>query len=129
MDSEYVAVVNRSNQEVVGTFDGRLYVWAPHETKTLPHHVAELCKRQNPVMGTEDFADITSAEYLLALPSDDASPIEQSDAKERYDRDTIPVDQTQQVIELNLKTKGRKNRAAVAPNLPNPVGIQASYDD
>jgi hypothetical protein len=126
--SEFVAVTNRSTAEVVGTFDGRTYRWAPGETKTLPHNVAELCKRQNPVMGTEDFGDINSSEYLLALPSDDASPIEQTSKAERFDRDTIGIDQTMQVVELNLKSKGKKTRAAVAPNLPNPVGIQASYD-
>lgn len=126
---EYCKVINRSSQPVEGIFDGVRYVWQPNEEKMLPNNVAELCKRQNPVMGTEDFADINSAEYLLALPSDDASPIEQTEKAERFDRDTIGIDQTQQVVELNLKTKGKKTRAGVALNAPNPTGIQASYDD
>jgi len=126
---EYCKIINRSSKTVEGVFDGVRYFWAPNEEKMLPAHIAELCKRQNPVMGTEDFADINSAEYLLALPSDDASPIEQTDKPERFDRDTIGIDQTQQVVELNLKTKGKKTRAGVALNAPNPTGIQASYDD
>lgn len=130
--SEFVTVTNRSSEEVVGTFDGRRYVWGPGETKTLPYNVAELCKRQNPIMGTEDFNDIRSSEHLLGIveDGDDVTPAEQSEAVERYDRDTVPSDPKQEVVTVSLKAKGKKHRSAVADDkLRNPGGLQTSYDD
>lgn len=132
MPDEFVAVLNRSSKEVTGMFDGRRYTWAPHETKTLPYGIAELCKRQNPIMGTEDFNDIRSSEHLLAIlpDGDDATAAEQSDAIERYDRDTVPLAANDQVVTLQMKSKGKKNRSAVSDErLRNPGGLQANYDD
>lgn len=128
---DFVKVVNRSDDRIVGLFDGRRIIFQPHEEKMLPPHIAELCKRQNPIMGTEDVTDIVSSDHLLAIPEwgDEVTPANQSEAVELLDRESIVMDQQEQVVELTMRRKGKQHRASVAPNLKNPTGIQASYED
>ena len=51
---DMLTVKNRSDQEVVGMWDGRQYVLPPLGTEAFPEVVARAIKRQNPVRGTGD---------------------------------------------------------------------------
>lgn len=127
----FVTVLNRSSLPIDATWDGRCHTLAPHEEGVFPWAVAEKFKAQNPVMGTEDFTDPLSAQTLAAVKEwhDDATPIEQSDAVERIDRDSIIQEPDSQTVTMRMGSKGKRTRAAVSVNAKNPTGIQASYDE
>ena len=98
---------------------------------------AKRCRRQHPVMGTEDPMQQGSAEYLIAIPAlggsaGDYSYMEQTDIPESYDRSLL-MQPGQKAV---LVTRGRRglpkrgssglNRASVyLPELYNPNGIGA----
>ena len=83
---DIVTVVNRTSRTVEGTFDGRPIVLAPHAEVPMLANAAEKVKEQNPLMGSEDPADPRSPTFLVGIKEwkDDISPIEQSNAEERF---------------------------------------------
>lgn len=87
---ELLTIVNRTSKPLKGTWDGRHYTIQPGES-AFPMVVAEAFKRQNPVMGSED-PRTGYVDYLIAIKDykEDCSPVEQSDAIERWDRKHIP---------------------------------------
>jgi hypothetical protein len=79
--------------EVVGAGPGGTVAQEP-----LPYFAAERAKRQNPVMGTGDRYNPNSFESLIALPKEDYSHVEQSDAIEGLDRATMDDDAQAAVV-------------------------------
>lgn len=86
---EYVTLVNRSSKTLIGTWDGRRHELKPGK-HSFPEIQAVKFKDQNPVMGSEDPYTLEKL-YLLGIEEhgDDCSPIEQSDAIERFDRKKV----------------------------------------
>ena len=86
--SEVVTVVNRTSKMLHGTFNGRPYDLPPGESK-YTRQEAIFFRYQNPIMGVgtplEDWS--TKSQYLIGIKEsgDDCSPIEQSDAPQRWD--------------------------------------------
>lgn len=118
---------------VVGTGPGGEPLTFP-----LPYFAAEMVKRQNPQMGTEDPGNPRDFECLIGIKEwdDDISHIEQSDAIERLDRELMDDEaQTAKPRETSMgrkrardKKKKRGGRAHTDANLRNPMGIRANYE-
>lgn len=121
---EIVTVVNRTSRPVEGIFDGQVIMIPAHGRTSMLKNAAELVKRQNPVMGSEDPADIRSADFLVGVVEwgDDLSPIEQSDKEERFDRSLVESTEGRQAKAMPIAGK-RLSRLKVALNDDNPVGI------
>lgn len=85
----------------------------------VPYHTAERIKRQHPLMGSEDFAsnDPRNTQWLIAVVqwNEDYSHIEQSDAPERFNPETLP--EVAQKNRTLLKGKGRRTK--VKPGASN----------
>lgn len=87
-DNEIVTVVNRTSKTLKGTYNGRPYDVPPGES-AYPLVVARFIRFQNPIMGRgtplEDWS--VKSEYLVGIKElgDDCSPIEQTDAPQRWD--------------------------------------------
>lgn len=122
---QIVTVVNRTSRPVEGIFDGKRTIIGPHKRIPMLATAAEMLKRQNPVMGTEDPFDPRSPDFLVGIEEwgDDITPIEQSDKLERFDRSLVP-DGGSKAVELNLRAKGKPSRVKVSIDDDNPVGIQ-----
>lgn len=84
-----LTIVNRTSKDLKGTWDGR-HVTIPPGESAWPVMQAEAFKRQNPVMGSED-PRTGWVDYLIGIKDykEDCSPIEQSDAIERWNRKVI----------------------------------------
>lgn len=83
---EFVTVVNRTQRDLQGTWDGRTYVVKPGRSSH-PLIVAEAIKRRNPIMGSDD--PMTGQfQYLVGIEEqgDPCDPIDQSDELELYNR-------------------------------------------
>jgi hypothetical protein len=122
---DIVTLVNRCSTTVEGVFDGVPIVLKPHERRPLLANQAEMIKRQNPVMGTEDPNDLASPEWLVGIEEwgDDCTPIERSDKEERFDRSLVNDADGQKAKPMRLQVKPG-SRVKVATNDDNPVGIQ-----
>lgn len=86
----YVTLVNRTDQTLIGTWDGRRHKVVPGKN-SFPLAVAQAIKRQNPIMGTENPYDLT-IEYKCGIEEegDDCSPITiTKEAIERFNRDML----------------------------------------
>jgi hypothetical protein len=121
---DIVTLVNRTSKRIEGTFDGRTYVLGPHEAKPMLANAAEKVMEQNPQMGSEDPADPRSPEFLCGVKEwgHDISPLEQTDAIERFDRSLVE-NGGDKATTLRLKGS-RASRVKVASEDDNPVGIQ-----
>lgn len=90
MESRMVTLVNRTSKNLTGLWNGRHYTITPgrHE---FPLYKAEKFKLQNPLMGSEDPYTLR-VDYLLGIEEegDDTTPLEQSDAIEKWDRSKLP---------------------------------------
>lgn len=86
---ELVTVVNRTSRNLEGVWDGKHYT-IPPGASAFPIVQAEAFKRQNPVMGSED-PRLGVLTYLIGIVEDrdDCSPLEQTDAIERWDRSKL----------------------------------------
>lgn len=147
-----VNAVNRTTGPLDAMFDGQPVVLiAGYEMKDgeavgagpggsvavnpLPYFAAEMVKRQNPRMGTEDPTDPRDFESLVGIIEwkDDISHIEQSESLERLDRELMDDEaQTAKVIRTTsgkkrdkLRRKGKGGRAFTDSRLKNPMGIRA----
>jgi hypothetical protein len=108
-------------------------------TYALPYFAAEMVKRQNPMMGTEDPSNPADFESLIAIVEwkDDVDHIEQSDAVERLDRDMLDDEaQTAKPLQTaagrrmaKLKKRGKGGRSFTDPRLKAPMGLKANYDN
>lgn len=126
---DIVTVKNRSSQRLEGRFDGRPLSLGPHERKSMLANEAEMFKRQNPVMGTEDPQDpIGSLQYLIGVEEwgDDCSELEQSEAVERFDRSMVPDADGQKATQLKLSGNKPRKRVQVAVEDESPTGLQIS---
>ena len=87
---EFLTLFNRSSKPLEGLWNGRHHV-IPVGESTFPRLQAEKFREQNPVMGSED-PNTLERDYLIAIReySHDESPIEQSTAKERWNRSLMP---------------------------------------
>lgn len=106
-------------------------------TNPLPYFAAEMVKRQNPVMGTEDPENPKDFESLVGIVEwgDDIDHIEQSAAEERLDRGLM--DDTAQTAKNIMTSAGRKSKRGkrkkrggkfmTDENLRSPMGIRADY--
>ena len=121
-------VDGKKRQEIVGTGPGGAPKGLP-----LPYFAAEMVKRQNPVMGTEDPEAPNVFDSLVGILEwgDDISHIEQSDALERIDRELLD-DEAQSARPIRRGSKrGLKKGGRRYSNqqLKNPGGIRADYND
>ena len=121
---DIVTVVNRTTRTVEGTFDGRTIVLAPHAEVPMLANAAEKVKEQNPLMGSEDPADPRSPTFLVGIKEwkDDISPIEQSNAEERFDRSLVDGPGAK-AVKMQVGGK-RLARVHIALHDDNPVGIE-----
>lgn len=89
----------------------------------LPDYAAEMVKRQNVVMGTEDPDNPRDVQYLIGSEAwgDDISHLEQSDAIERLDR-SLMGDDAQGAVVRGAKRK--RSRGFTDDRLYNPGGIR-----
>jgi hypothetical protein len=112
---KYLTLVNRTERNLNGTWDGRQYVIEPGKHQ-FPEIQAQAFKRQNPVMGSEDPYSLRML-YLMGIveEGDDTSPIEQSAAVERFDRSKMGGDRGKATIERGHGTYGPLDKA---PGLP-----------
>jgi hypothetical protein len=92
---ETVNLVNRTSKPLTVRYDGRKETIAPGENPGFPKEAVLYAKRQNPLMGSEDPENPTMSgtQYLVGVKvkagerqTDDISPLEQSDAIERFDK-------------------------------------------
>lgn len=94
-------------------------------TLMLPDYAAEMVKRQNIVMGTEDPENPRDVQYLIGFANadstDDIDPIEQSDAIERLDRSLMGEDAQEAKL---FGKKRKKGRQFSDDRLYNPGGIR-----
>lgn len=89
---ETVTVVNRTSKMLHGTWDGRPYDIPPGESR-LSRLEALAVRYQNPIMGRGTPLENWSvkSEYLIGIKEDgdDISPIEQSNAPQRWDTEMV----------------------------------------
>lgn len=108
-----VTLVNRTSKNLIGTWDGRKYIIAPGKHE-FPDYKAIKFKEQNPQMGSEDVrtGDIT---YLFGIveDGDDISPVEQTDAIEKWNRKTMGPHAKQ--VEVVAGDNGLYSRNNLAP--------------
>lgn len=89
---EIVTVINRTSNPLKGTFDGRHHVIPPGESR-FTYEQALFFRKQNPIMGRgtplEEWS--SRSEYLIGIKEsgDDCSPIEQTNAPQRWDADAV----------------------------------------
>ena len=85
-----VTVVNRTSKKLPLTWDGYHY-WIDPGKSQMAIVQADAFQRQNPIMGSED-PSTGQMLYLVGIEEnhDECSPIEQSDAIERWDRKQMP---------------------------------------
>lgn len=110
----YVTAVNRTSKVLTGTWDGRQYSVEPGRHQ-FPENVAKALKRQNPLMGSQDNRFLTM-KYLVGIEDygDDCSPIEQSESKELWDRNTLPPEKRN--VEVRAGDNGIYSARDVASN-------------
>ncbi len=130
----YVREGEDANAAIVGAGPGGSVRGNP-----LPYFAAEMVKRQNPRMGTEDPTDPRDFESLVGILEwdDDVSHIEQSAAVERLDRELLDDEaQTAKSIRTSsgrklekARKRGQGGRFASDARLKNPIGIRANYND
>lgn len=121
--------------------EGKIVGAGPGEsvlTNPLPYFAAEMVKRQNPLMGTEDPTNPREFESLVGIVEwdDDIEHIEQSDATERLDRELLDDEaQTAKQIRTSagkkadkIKKRGKGGRRFTDDRLKNPGGIRADYE-
>jgi hypothetical protein len=127
-DISVVTLVNRTDQTIEGMFDGRVYSLAPREERQMLKVVAEMIKRQNPKMGTEDpyVMGPQSAEFLVGVREwgDDCEPLDVGDSIERFDRSLIATNAKVETV----KVPGRI-RPERAPRPTNDVQFSADIPD
>lgn len=118
--NELVTVVNRTSKMLHGTYNGRPYDLAPGESR-FSRREAVFFRYQNPVMGRgtplEDWS--TKAEYLIGIKEsgDDCSPIEQTNAPQRWDTSLLSGNNTELV---------RPRGGSYAPEVRQPQPALAS---
>lgn len=103
----FVTLVNRTSKTLRGVWDGKSYDIAPGKSE-FPDYKAYKFKDQNPVMGSEDPYTLEK-QFLIGIVEngDDVTPIEQSDAIERFDRSKLVGARPTQVVagEIGLFAK------------------------
>lgn len=90
--NEVVTVVNRTSKKLNGCFNGIHHTIPPGESR-FSYEQALFFRNQNPVMGRGTPLDDWNArsEYLIGIKEsgDDCSPIEQTNAPQRWDSDLV----------------------------------------
>lgn len=143
-----VAIVNRTTKPLNATFNGQpICIPAGYGelngeivpagadgaplSVMLPENAAEMVKRQNVLMGSEDPENPRDVEYLIGVEAwgDSIDHLEQSDAIERLDRSLMDDDAQGAVVSRNQHTrkladkKRRRGRFTDERNY-NPAGIR-----
>jgi hypothetical protein len=95
---QLVTIINRTSKPLEACWDGKRYKLPPGES-SLPDLVAEVAKRQNPLMGSEDPYSIGIVSLLaIREQHDDESPIEQTRSIERQNRKQYPGPRPVEVV-------------------------------
>lgn len=125
MNDTIVTVVNRSSMTVTATADGQHYTFAPHAQVPMAQWKAIICRRQSPVMGSEDYYRPGAKTYLLAIRElgHDCSPMEQSDSLEAFDPATMDPALTKRTL------IGRKRGKGDSPDLRSQPPADASFGE
>lgn len=102
MTGDPITLVNRTDEKLKFTADGRHYELAPGDNHGYVEAHAFFALKQNPVMGTEDYATVTSIYKVgvkkggVEMPEYPCDPLPAEvllagmDARERFDRRTTP---------------------------------------
>lgn len=113
----------KPKQVVIGAGPGGAVVSTP-----LPYFAAELLKRQNPVMGTEDPEAPNVFDSLVGVVEwgDDVSHVEQSAALERMDRELLDDDAQKATPTSRARANKKRGARRFTDNrLKSPMGIRA----
>jgi hypothetical protein len=116
---ETVTLVNRTSKVLNARFDGRDQTIQPGENPGFPKIAVAYAKSQNVLMGSEDPENPSPSgmEYLVGVKAtpqrDDISPIEQSDAPQRYNRESLRESYLPKSKEVVRKTKINAHTARV----------------
>lgn len=121
---EHVTVVNRTQETLKGTWDGRHYTITPGK-HSYPRIQAEAFQRQNPIMGSEDPRVFNSMKYKIGIEEngDDCTPLtDLKEGIERWDRSKLPGARPSEVVpgDNGLYSLGR---TAGSGPLPSTVGF------
>lgn len=118
--AQMYTVVNRTSKTLYGTWDGRKYPIAPGKHE-FPDYKAMKFRDQNPQMGSEDVRT-GHIEYLLGVieEGDDISPIEQTDAVEKWDRKTLGGSKQVEIVAGDNGLYSR-NQLAAGPESKGPI--------
>lgn len=119
----YVTVVNRSSKPLEAIWDGVRYQ-IPVGESSLPERIAEVARRQNPQMGTEDpYSMRVTSLIAIKEQGDDIFPLEQSKSIERLDRASFPSNHPTEIVRGNTGVARHEverplplNNAFVDPN-------------
>lgn len=116
---QYVKLTNRTSQVLNGVWDGRQYAITPGE-HSFPEVQAVKFKEQNPIMGSENPYTMQK-EYLIGIEElgDDVSPVEQTNAKERWNRGMLQPRE-------GMKFATEKGNGTFAPAIDKPNRLPAS---
>ena len=97
-----VTLFNRTKKVLSVRFDGRDQDIVPGKNPGFPEVAVQYAKNQNPLMGTEDPENptLSGCQYLVGVKvwGDDVSPVEQSNAPQRYDRSILHEEGTKEYI-------------------------------
>lgn len=129
---QYVTLVNRTEETLAGTWDGRHYDIGPGK-HSFPEITAMKFREQNPVMGTEDPRSGKMV-YKLGIvehndPIDPLGSIQP--AIERWDRSKLVGAQPSEVVpgDNGLYQMGRTAGSAPLSSLGNGFGTGSSFVD
>ena len=94
-----LTVTNRTSSILKTTWNGIHYDLAPHETQMFPELVATAFKRWNPQMGSLN-PQTGQISYLVAIKeqNDPATPIEQTNSVEVWDRSKLTGSRPSEVV-------------------------------
>lgn len=113
-----VCLVNRTKRVLHYMYDGYQYDLEPGENYIPDSHVY-YARNQNPVMGTQSPWSEDGCDYLVGIKvkpgqkqRDNISPIEQSDARERLNRDELDEEAQKAVLRTVVGRVGRSEVSA-----------------
>ena len=108
-----VTIVNRTNQDLVGTWDGRRYELEAGKEYGFPLEVAKAFRKQNPVMGTLDpYSGVFDSKLAIVEEGDPTDKIEINDeAIELINRSVVGGPDTK-VITQSAGLFGRRQNDA-----------------
>ncbi len=117
---ETVTLINRTTKNLNVRFDGRDQVLTPGVNFGFPRIAVLNAKMQNPLMGTEDPSNptVSGCEYLVGVKgsADDCSPVEQTNARQRYNEELLEVEPHTKLVTKKIKINSYEARKGGGSN-------------